>query len=182
MQNRPQWERTISTEDAQALRAYALNVPNDEVPDYGVGLLEAIADRAPQHDWLEAALLAGYLPAFGNIALVIRAAHMSTLAAVRAHEQDGALGDAVMETFTSDTCRELVALLERFIVDLEVHNARLQRRDAQLQAQEPAGLSPEAAATCEADVFAAEAREQASRVRLQLVQLGHVRPSGWDQT
>jgi len=98
---------------------------------FGRCLLETVADSAPWADWLEAAVLAGYVPYFQGIELALRACHIFGLRHVQESVWLGLDDDAIKWTRASDLYREWIALLELFVVEMEGHGAAIAQRTAE---------------------------------------------------
>lgn len=124
MRNTPE----LAAESAAALATHAVDCVGDLKPIYGEPLPEIVAATAPGRHWLEAAVLAGYVPHLEGIELALRGAHALHVAELRSYEAEGVLGDALLETAMADGYRELSAMLEWFAAEMERCAAEINRR------------------------------------------------------
>lgn len=95
------------------------NIDESEVPDHGDPLLQTIASTAPGNEWLQAAVLAGYVPALEGIELALKATREVWLREYRACRKQGVDGDALNTTFLADEYRRLNRLLEELATEMD---------------------------------------------------------------
>jgi hypothetical protein len=105
------------------LAAHAVDHSPDEQPEYGAPLEEVVEGSG--WAWLEAALLAGYVPHVQGAGLALRAAHTFHMAQIRAEEMEKFHGDALVWTQMADYYREVIAMLEGFVAEMEREMARI---------------------------------------------------------
>jgi hypothetical protein len=105
------------------LAAFAVDFRGD-FPQYGQALAEVV--EVSGWSWLEAAILAGHVPHLEGTSLALRAAHAWYMSEVRGYEAQGVIGDA-LGWANADAYREMIAMLEGFVAEMERETARLSR-------------------------------------------------------
>ncbi len=95
---------------------------------YGVPLTEAVQHEAPWMSWLDAALLAGYLPDLDSMSMYIKAWHMWTVRKFGEFRAERADGDAEgVATGCAKHYRDLARALESCARELEALEADIPR-------------------------------------------------------
>lgn len=118
----------LSREAAALLAAEALDATNTP---YGISLLDAVRREAPSGSWFESALVAGHVPYFDTIPMVVKACHAWTRAEMDRSAAEDAMGDFIgLATSTAAGYRKIATLLETLASELD---------DAASQASEPDG-------------------------------------------
>jgi hypothetical protein len=110
------------------LAADVFDLADEEQPSWGDPLRDVIEERAPWRDWLEAAVLAGYIPHLEGLALALRGVHAWWLEEIGESEAQGAHADALACTRAADGYRSLISMLEEFVADMESRAAEMNRR------------------------------------------------------
>jgi hypothetical protein len=107
------------------LVAHAVDFTGD-FPRYGQPLPELLEGTG--WSWLEAAVLAGYVPHLEGTALAIRGSHAITVQEITESLAKGADGDAIGWTQQADHYREIIALLEDLVIELEQWSEEINSR------------------------------------------------------
>jgi hypothetical protein len=110
------------------LAAAARDLPAEAHPAYGTPLEEVIRERGHTPEWLEAAVLAGWLPFLEGIELTVRAHQEFVRTRMLEEDAGDALGDAFTVAAYADAYRSLAGLIEGFVVEIEHWTADLHRR------------------------------------------------------
>jgi hypothetical protein len=118
---------TISQAAAGWLRPFAVDLQGDDAPSYGSPLLEIVALTAPWPAWLEAAVLAGYVPPLQGIEIAVHGIQAFTRERIADSEREGATREAIAWTVNSRVYRDLVALLEGYALELDCEAERIRR-------------------------------------------------------
>ena len=92
-------------------------------PPYGRDRSDIVAE-ADRSEWLEAVVLAGYVPYFEGIVLAVRATHLYWLDEAKRAQKAGVDGDA-LGWLNCDLYRGLVILLEGFVHEMEEAQAQI---------------------------------------------------------
>jgi hypothetical protein len=151
------------------LRPYRFDLAESDIPAFATPLLDVIA-AVPGREWLEAALLAGYLPHLESLDPVIRGIHAFTVARVRECEERELLGDAIGWAHAPYGYRQLIVLLEGVAIELERKRASIHRTAAH-------ALNAEEERINITDAAAADVRVIHGRARLDLLNLDLLPPS-----
>lgn len=114
----------LSYREVLKLVAYTCDFADGELPPHGQPLSEVIGNSGGR-DWLEAAVLAGYLPHVEGIELALRGCHALHLRQLDECVREDVLGDALGWTMMADDYRQLAALLESQAAELERWKAGL---------------------------------------------------------
>jgi hypothetical protein len=139
-----------------------------DTPDWGTPLLDVIHDIGPWMDWLEAAVLAGYVPHIEGIRMAMRGYHLWAMGDLEEYVKNG--DDTLGYCTLSDTYREISQLLEQGIIDVETTaEAAYSRLAAE---QEDDGKEHFARALRRGE---AAARRRAQEARQRLAQLNSTR-------
>jgi hypothetical protein len=107
------------------LAAHAVDFTGD-FPQYGQPLAELL--KGTGWSWLEAAVLAGYVPHLEGTTLAIRGSHAIACQEFTESLAQGAHGDAIGWTQQADHYREIIALLEDLVVELEQWSEEINSR------------------------------------------------------
>jgi hypothetical protein len=120
------------------LTAYACDWA-ERGPAYATPLTEIIA-FAGDRDWLEGAVLAGYVPHIEGVELALRGIHFFCLAQIEECSAEGVDGDAINWTRWADAYRRLISILERQVAELEHRREELFREPPSDETDVPASL------------------------------------------
>lgn len=112
----------LTRHDARLLAPHATDHVGVHIPRYGTPARELISD---DWSWLEAMVLAGYVPHFEGIELAIRGTHSWWLREMRYAEAKGADGDALNWVDGVELYQRLISLLESLAFELSDERTRL---------------------------------------------------------
>jgi hypothetical protein len=166
----PDHGQKLSERAVEKLRRYSHDVTPDWFPEYGAPLPAVVGEWLPS-EWLEAAVLAGYVPYVEGISLAVRGDYEWTRAEIREFIERDVIADALLAAeSTAGEYRRLIVVLEQLAIELEQEAARLYRLPLDEDSEE------EAAKVCATFANAAEERAARARTRLELLALDQAHP------
>lgn len=119
----PIWhEPELSRDDVSSLDPYRVGVWAESgefgLDLFGLDLVRAVS-LAEDREWLEFAVMAGYVPHLDNVGLALRAQQLWFLKVIEQYHDGGLEGDpADWVARASHSYRDFIALLEGFIEEL----------------------------------------------------------------
>jgi len=141
------------------LAAHAPDISPEDV-SYGERLPGIVERVWPWREWLQAAVLAGYLPHLDDLQLALRGDFEWWKTQIFVDEAEGVYGDAINAAQgVAHGYREIVAMLEGFIAEAEERAATMSEREPEH------GVDPKHPKMWREDAQASRARAEAARQR-----------------
>jgi hypothetical protein len=119
---------TLSRSAAADLGCFRSDLNPARAPTFGEVLPAIVSASAPWDDWLEAAVLGGYVPSLEGIVLALRAIHLDSTLELNSAQAVGADGDALGWAGQASSYRSTIAMLESFVADMETKACEINRR------------------------------------------------------